>query len=169
MPGGVSHDPWASNDAPRIMQAASDGDFQAEVKLESVLSQRYQSQGIIVEQDSDDWMRFDIHSNGTTINVLAASIIGGSPGVELMQSISSGASQTPMWLRVTRTIDQWTVEHSTDGQNWTVDGTFSHSLTVTAIGVFGGNFDSSGSAPAHTAIFDYFFDTSAPIVPEDTP
>ena len=42
-------------------------------------------------------------------------------------------------------------------------------MSVTSVGLFGGNFTTSGPAPAHTAVFDYFFETATPVVPEDTP
>jgi hypothetical protein len=44
--------------------------------------------------------------------------------------------------------------------------TFSETLTVSSVGVFVEN-DDNGNAPAYTALVDYFFETSSPIVPED--
>jgi hypothetical protein len=72
-------------------------------------------------------------------------------------------------LRVTRTGDSWRFDYSYDGANWITAGTFVQVLNVSSVGVFGGNHSSSGSAPAHTAEFDYFFETGSPVVPEDGP
>jgi regulation of enolase protein 1 (concanavalin A-like superfamily) len=166
VPGGASHDPWGSNDAPRVMQVADDTDFQIEVKLESVLDQAYQSQGVIVEQDSQNWLRFDFYHNGSTLYAFAVSVSGGVPDPQVNAAIWSGPSPT-MWLRVTRAGNLWTHEYSFNGTDWNTSGSFSAALTVGSVGLFGGNFSPSGSAPAQTALFDYIFDTAAPIVPED--
>jgi regulation of enolase protein 1 (concanavalin A-like superfamily) len=167
VPAGPSHDPWASNDAPRVMQTAQDVDFQIQIKLESLLNQQYQSQGVIVEQDELNWLRFDFYSNGSAVYALAASVSGGVPVPRVNQQIWTGPSPTPLYLRVTRTGDLWTHEYSLNGSDWTESGSFVEALAVSSVGVFGGNFSPGGSAPAHTAVFDYVFDTAAPIVPED--
>ena len=50
---GVNHDVWSSgNDALRVMQTAANVDFEMEVKFDSMPSQQYQLQGILVEQDA---------------------------------------------------------------------------------------------------------------------
>ncbi len=59
------------------------------------------------------------------------------------------------------------MSYGDDGTNWTVAGSFVEELTVTQVGVFASNYGSGGAAPAHTALVDYFFETSSPIVPED--
>ena len=51
VPSGHAHDVWTAGDqAPRIMQAVADTDFAVEVKFDSVVSQQFQLQGLIVEQ-----------------------------------------------------------------------------------------------------------------------
>ena len=48
----VSHDVWVSgNRAPRLMQPVEDRDFRIEAKFDSIPSQKYQMQGLLVEQD----------------------------------------------------------------------------------------------------------------------
>jgi hypothetical protein len=61
VPGGMSHDPYNTNLATRVMQSASDEDFQVEVRFDTLPTERYQLQGVIVEQDADDWLRFDVY------------------------------------------------------------------------------------------------------------
>jgi regulation of enolase protein 1 (concanavalin A-like superfamily) len=169
VPADVAHDPWTSNDSARIMQPASNTDFQIEAKMESVVSQQYQSQGIIIEQDSGRWLRFDVHSDGTNVFGLAASNDSGAPTLKILEQLATGSSPTPIWLRVTRSGNQWTHEHSFDGSTWIMNGSFSSVMSVKSVGVFGGNFRAGGNPPAHTAIFDYVFNPASPIVPEDTP
>ena len=66
VPAGTSHDVWTSgNNAPRIMQSVSNMDFEIEVKFESQLTSEYQMQGVIVQQDDSNYLRFDF-IRGTT-------------------------------------------------------------------------------------------------------
>jgi hypothetical protein len=165
VPAGVNHDVWSDgNRAPRLMQAANDTDFELEVKFESPMDARNQIQGILVEQDADNYMRFDFYSDGNRTRVFAATIVNGSPARIVNTRIGS-AGISPLYLRVTRVGDQWTQAFSLDGVNWTVAvDAHTHALSVTGVGVFVGNAKSN---PAHTGIIDYFFNTASPIIPED--
>ena len=71
LPQGLSHDPWTSNDAARIMQPCNDADFEVEVKFESEVLERYQMQGIMVWQDSGNYLRFDVYSTGSSVQAFA--------------------------------------------------------------------------------------------------
>jgi uncharacterized repeat protein (TIGR02543 family) len=164
VPAGLSHDPWRVDTAPRLLQAISNANFEVEVKFDSVLSTGYQEQGIIIEESSDHWLRFDFHHDGSSARIFAASMLNGSPSVKVNQSIVSG---TPIYMRVERSGNNWVQSYSFDGTVWTVAVSFTHDMIVNEIGPFVGNFDSSDNAPAHTAIIDYFFNVSEPIEPED--
>jgi len=163
VPGGSDHDLWDNkNFAPRLMQAAEDIDFTVEAKFESALSQQYQIQGILVEQDQENILRFEFYSDGTDSKILGASIISGTGQVLINQVIvPSGAD---MYLQIERLGDQWTERYSFDGLNWMIAGVFTKAITVNRVGLHAGN---AGALPAHTAIVDYFFNTAAPILPED--
>ncbi len=163
VPTGASHDVWSSgNFAPRLMQTANDADFEIEVKFESAVSLAYQLQGIIIEQDSANFLRFDFYHDGSATRVHAAVFVGGAP--TSLVNLPLASAPAPMYLRVTRVGNQWTQGYSFDGQNWTTAVTFNHTLQVNQVGPFAGN---AGSNPAHTAVIDYFFNTAAPIAPED--
>jgi regulation of enolase protein 1 (concanavalin A-like superfamily) len=162
VPGGVDHDAWTSgNRAPRVMQMVADGDFEVEAKFESAVTQAYQLQGLIVEQDANNYLRFDVYSYGSGVSVLAASFVNGSPTVLVNSGISAW---TNYYLRVKREGSQWTYSYSYDGTSWATGATFTRSLAVSKAGVFAGN---AGGAPAFTAVVDYVFNTASPIVPED--
>jgi len=164
VPSGISHDVWLDgNFAPRIMQVAEDTDFEIEVKFESEVSEKYQLQGLLVEEDTDNFLRFDFYSDGSSTWIFAASFSAGSPSVKRNTSI--GAVGEPLYMRVSRQGDQWTQSYSGDGVNWSTGAVFSHSLVVSSVGVFAGN--AGTNAPAHTAVIDYFFNTASPVVPED--
>jgi hypothetical protein len=71
----------------------------------------------------------------------------------------------PLYMRVKREATQWTQSYSYDGVSWHTEASFTHALRVSAVGAFVGN--AGIQAPAHTAVIDYFFNTAAPIAPED--
>ena len=165
VPAGASHDLWTTDTAPRLLQAVSNNDFRVELKFDSALSQRYQGQGLIVQQDDNTWLRFDLYSNGTTVYVYAASKSGGTMSTKInSRTTLTGAS---LYLKVERSGQQWTQSYSADGVSWTTAGSFSYALNVTELGPFAGNFSSGGNAPAHTALVDYLFNNDSPIIPED--
>ncbi len=151
VPAGASHDVWRSgNDSVRVVQATADEDFQVDVKFDSVPSLENQLQGVLVSQDDGNFLRFDFHHNGSSLNVFAASFVNGSPSVLKNTAI---ASSGPLYLRVVRSGDTWTLSYSYDGANWTVTSTSTRALTVSDISVFAGN---AGPSPAFTAEVDYF-------------
>jgi uncharacterized repeat protein (TIGR02543 family) len=170
VPAGTSHDVWTGgNFAPRIMQPANDTDFEIEVKFESGVSQQYQIQGVLVEEDDDDFLRLDFHSWSSDTRLFAA-IFEPSSSDPLKSTIKynqriTDTNVAPLYMRVKREGDQWGQYYSYDGVSWTRSISFTHPLTVTEVGVFVGN--DGGSSPAHTGHIDYFFNTASPIVPED--
>ena len=162
VPAGASHDVWSGgNMAPRLMQAASDQDFELEAKFESTPSAKYQLQGLIVEASAGNYLRFDFYHDGSSLRLFAASFAGGSPTVRYNQAVASGAA---LYMRVKRVGGQWTQSYSYDGSTWLAAGSFTHALAVTQVGVFAGN---AGPSPAFTAAVDYFFNNASRIEPED--
>ena len=159
--GAGNNQPWQTNTSTRVMQAATNEDFGIEARFLSTPSQKYQMQGFLVEQDADNWLRFDTYSNGSKQFVFAAATIGGSSSTTISMQVPIGASP---YMRVDRSGDLWTFEYSTDGQTWTTAGSFTQALNVSSVGLFAGN---SSSAPGFTAQVDYFFNSAAPISPED--
>lgn len=164
VPAGASHDPWTINTAPRLMQVANNTDFGLEVKFESQPQLRYQEQGLFIEQDADNWLRFDVYSDGAATRIFAASRTAGAMSTRISKVIVAGA---PLYLRVVRSGSQWTQSYSYNGSTWLTAGSFSQPLSVSAVGPFVGNFGTGNNAPAFTAAIDYFFNLAAPVVPED--
>ena len=164
VPEGISHDPWLNNHSVRIMQNTIDTDFEVEVKFVSEPTTGYQMQGIIIEQDDNNWLRFDQHHNGTELRLFASTTITGNFLNKLNLVINSGDAS---FLRVNRTGDIWTFLYSSDGIIWNTAGDFSQALTVSSVGPFVANHIYDATTPAFTAIVDYFFNTASPIDPED--
>jgi regulation of enolase protein 1 (concanavalin A-like superfamily) len=163
VPGGTSHDVWTTgNFAPRIMQSIPNVDFEVEVKFDSRVTSAYQMQGILVEQDSSNYLRFDVYYDGASPRLFSAGFVNNNPTVNTDTPIAAGM---PLWLKLKRTGNTWTGSWSNDGTSYTAGVTFNQTLSVTKAGLFAGNCCSS--APAFTAQIDHFFNTASPIVPED--
>jgi len=159
VPEGVSHDVWTGgNFAPRIMQPIVDADMELEVRFDSPVTERYQMQGVLVEQDADNYVRFDFHYENGATRAFGATVTNGSPVARFNVVVPDGA---PLYMRVARTGSTWTFRHSQDGEAWAVAGSFSKALTVWSAGVFVGNAGfGSSPPPAFTSVVDYFFSTS---------
>ena len=72
VPAGTGHDVWnTGNFAPRIMQPANNTDFEIEAKFDSALNGQNQMNGIIVEQDSGNFLRFDFYSTSENTMIFA--------------------------------------------------------------------------------------------------
>ncbi len=165
VPAGTSHDVWSGgNFAPRIMQAARNTDYDLEVRFDSTVNERYEMQGVIIEQDSNNYLRFDFYSDGTNTFIFAASFINGYPAA-MNNSVISGAPITiPLYMRVKRAGNQWTQSYSYDGVVWNISKTFSHTISVTSVGVFAGN---AFNNTAFTGSVNYFFNNASPIFLSD--
>ena len=174
VPAGTTHDLWGNgpgdyaDNLPRLMQAANDVDFEIEVRFESGLSESWQSEGLIIEQDANDLLRIEFGVNTSNMTTMAIySIVdgAGSPiggwGTEI-----APAGTTPLRLKTQRVGNFWTVSYSIDdGSNWVVYQSFAHVMAVSAAGFHCGN--GGTNQPAHTAQADFFFNNASPIAPED--
>jgi len=156
-----NYDAWGTNNSARAMQDVSDVDFQIEARFLSTPAERFQLHGLLVEQDADNWLRFDTYSDGNVLRVFAAVTTNGSSSSRVNAQIQAGEAE---YLRVDRTGDTWTYEYSADGINWTTAVSFTQAITATAAGVFAGNV---AQATGYTAQVDYFEVASDPIVDED--
>jgi aryl-phospho-beta-D-glucosidase BglC (GH1 family) len=157
IPAGTSHDVWiGGNVAPRIMQSVSNVDFEVEVKFDQMMNTAYQIEGIIVEENASNFIRFDF-VRGTSTRVFCASFVNGSPAVIADQTI---AEQAELYLRVKREGNTWTQSYSLDGTAWMQATSFDRSFIMTGIGIFFGN--AGGFAPAFTGLADYFLNLQQP-------
>jgi hypothetical protein len=165
LPEGTKHDAWTDgNTVPRLMQNANNTNFEIEAKLDVNFTQKIQDHGIMVEETTSRYLRFDILFDGVNYRAFAGLLDGGTYTIfaDLYMTIAG-----PMWLRVTRISNTWTYQYSENGTNWTPVVTFNQALTVSRVGVYGANVGLSGAPPAHTLAIDYFFNTAFPIDPED--
>ena len=171
IPGGRAHDLWAGvNTAPRILQPATNTDFVLLTRFDSGVSLAYQLQGVLVQQDVNTLIRFDLSSHGSNTYLFAASTADGFatvPAVQIRDTLVTTNNVAPMYLRIKRTGNNWEVSTSLDGSTFTTWGTFTLAMTVTQTGLFASN--AGAIPPAFTMLVDFFFDNATPVNPEDPP
>lgn len=160
LPAGTAHDAWGTGGL-RIMQPADDTDFEVEVKFNYEPSGGFNDQGVVVEQDASNWLRFDVYHDGSNLKAFIGRTVGGSNSSVQNATIAVG---TANYMRVRRTGNLFEMDLSNDGSTWTPSGNVTLALTVNATGVFAAN---PVDALAWTSEVDYFFHTATPIVPED--
>ncbi|QEW17871.1 hypothetical protein LA6_000025 [Marinibacterium anthonyi] len=156
-----SYDIWDSNGSVRVMQAVDDGDFQIETRFLSTPTEKFQMQGLLIEQDENNWIRLDTYSDGKNLYAFGAITTDGASSSQFKVAITGGVAP---YLRVTREGDVWTLEYSVDGATYVTAGSFSYDLTVSEVGVFAAN---TGRSPGFTAQVDYFVNTANPLAEED--
>ena len=166
VPGGASHNAWEpASKAVHIFQPMANADFDVIAKYDSTVTQKYQVQGMLFVQDTNNFTRFEVHHNGTLVKVYAGVVIAGN-GTPKINNVDE--SNTPPYLRVTRTGNNWLFRYSFNGTQWLDAGNFDQSLNLAKGGVYGANHGlPETSSPHHLAEVDYFFNTASPIDPED--
>jgi Beta xylosidase C-terminal Concanavalin A-like domain len=166
VPSVTNHNIWNQNQGVGLMQSISNVDFDVVAKFDSPVIQGAQEQGIVVQQDAQNFMWFAVYHDGVSPTILAVVTSNGTPSNKINNHISSGGA--PFWLRVTRTGSSWTESWSTDGTNYTVATTFTQTMVVSGIGPAAANATNNTSpAPSFTAAVDYFFNLASPISPAD--
>lgn len=168
VPGGSSHDWDSPGGPPRLMQSSSNGDVDIAVKFDSPVSLVGQTQGIVLTEDEDTYARFGFEYTLAKGPILYARFVDNGGQVKAVSADLAPLTQSPPYMRVTRTGDTWKWYYSSDGATWTVvKGNHTVPMTVVNAGFFAGNSGSAGTQPAHKAVVDYFFNMQAPIIPED--
>jgi Chitobiase/beta-hexosaminidase C-terminal domain/FG-GAP-like repeat len=170
VPAGSDHDLWTSGDnALRIVQSIANMDFSVDVRFQSAVEIGNQDEGILVEQDSSDFLRFDVDYMASVGPVLFAAGLNGSNATTFFNTPIS-LPKGPVVLRLARSGNLWTASWSTDGTNFAVAGTFTFGLNVADVGPYAGTVNTTtGNTLAFTATVDYFFNTANPISNQDGP
>lgn len=153
VPGGSAHEIWDTTiGAPHVRQPLAPGDFSAAVKFTSVLPANFAQQGLLVRQSDSQWLRLEIYRNETGLVRVAA--LGG-PTTVFFDTPILPLSAAPLFLRVTRAADTWTLDWSHDGAVWQPAGApFVYAFAPDSIGIYAGN--RGANPPAHTVQADWF-------------
>lgn len=170
VPGGSVHDLSKTNqNAPRLMQAANDQPFDMQVKFDTTVSQPVQSQGVLVWQNSQNYLRFEIlYGAGGTISANIFRLSNGNFSQITTIPMPEAASDDPLYIRIRRdTLTSWEASFARENRAWK-SYSFTQSLEMSQVGFYGINWASTPSqAPAMTVAVDYFFNQANPIDPED--
>ncbi|MEM6487161.1 MAG: Ig-like domain-containing protein, partial [Pseudomonadota bacterium] len=156
-----NYDIWGTNNAARALQSVSDTDTTLTARFLTEPTTAFQMHGLLFEQDADDWIRFDVYHDGSSLRAFAAVTTGGSTSIRLNVAVPTGAGE---YLRVSRAGDLFTFDVSTDGTTWTTAGSFTQAIALSSAGVFAGN---TGGATGYTAQVDWIERSGDPIVAED--
>ena len=172
------------NNAPRIMQDATDTDLDYLVKFNSDVTVSAQTQGILIAESDDRLMRIDFYANpaqnDATPNDDVIVYAGvwtrgtGSDPDRLQQKLSKPiAAADANYLRVTRVGIKWTIFYSATGQDtdWQKADDFNYDMPVNSVGLYAGNLRPAGAtaAPAFTADIDFFYNATGAPLPADAP
>lgn len=166
VPAGAAHD-WSTGGPPRIMQLASNSDFQVEIKFDSAVSMLGQMQGILIEEDADTYVRVSFENSAQGPIMFVRFV---KDGAVLKNFTKTFVAPTPLpsAMRVKRTGDafDWYFLENSQWKKFT-GSPYTMAMTPIKVGFFAGSSGAGGTAPGHTAVVDYFFNTDLPIVPED--
>jgi hypothetical protein len=157
VPAGSNHDAFVpALDAVQVIQPISNANFDVAVKIDSTLAAHpYYGQGLMVEGDAKDYIRFEV-SAGSTVSLGVNTITGGVQSSKLQVSPFS-SYPVPTYLRLTRVGNNYTAYWGSDGVNWNQLGTFTDSVVVTGLAPYAWNYNATPSnAPALAASFDWF-------------
>ncbi len=171
VPAGVDHDPHTGkNRAYRLMQDANDVDFEIEAKFESDLTTNHQIEGLLIQQDVNNWIRFDFHARDANVHIYVAAYEDDTQTINpVFDNIIDpilDPNANPIWAKLKREANHWTMWYSANGMDWTYVTDFSYTFTVNSVGILAGNAKGT-SSPAFTCNVDYFFNTASPISNED--
>jgi hypothetical protein len=170
-----------NTNAPRIMQAGTDGSFEVEVKFASPLGQppagAWNIQGLLFRDTTTAtgktrWLRFDLDSNNTDTHYYVAYIDenGALFDIKGPAVINSQFTTSPLYLRVKyeQPTGTWSVAYRF-GDSGTIPYKFSFTenlpvnqypgginFVVSGVGIFAGS--TGPTAAGHVAQVDYFRD-----------
>ncbi len=161
LPQNVEHSVTGSgNTMPRVLQASSDSDFEVETKLVGAISQPVQGAGIHVVDDAANYIRFEISTDGSSTRAFGGVVSANVPSTRFDVVIGPNGT-TPVYMRVKRERNSWTLIYSLDGSLWLPAGDFTHTLVVRSVGLAARNQGST--PPAYTASFEYFRGNLPPV------
>jgi regulation of enolase protein 1 (concanavalin A-like superfamily) len=163
VPQGSNHDPaFGGNNSARVMQPVGTGDFTIEVRFDSIPTLQYQFEGVIIQQDANNYLRFNFGAAFGNLYATASSIVSGAEVSQGISAITLPGGTQSLWMRITRAGSHWTETFSTGG-DYSTAASFNAALTPTLVGPFTGNYSgNAATAPGFSAVIDYFSNTAQP-------
>jgi hypothetical protein len=165
IPSVTTHDIYNVNFGVGLLQTVANVDFDVEVKFDSVVTQGDEVEGILVQQDTKNFIFVDVYHDGITPRLFAVATTNNTPHAAYNNPITIPPGTTSIWIRLNRTGTTWTQSWSVDGKAYNTAPPFTQSITVNAIGPAAGNDTGQNNSPAPTFIgaVDYFMNLASPI------
>ena len=155
IPAGKAHDGWTTgNFFPRATEGIANRDLTLEAKYDSAFSGRFQTNGIVAQQDASHYLRLETYYDGSSLRLFAAGLNLNVPSV--LGDLPIGPPAASTWLRCTRVGDSWALDWSADGVTFNSGLRFTYPITLSRVGVYAGNECDNGIPPAFSAAIDYF-------------
>jgi len=169
VPSFTNHNIFNQNQGVGLLQAIANVDFDVVAKFDSAVTQGDQEEGILVQQDAQNFIYFGTYHDGTTPRIYTIVTANGTARLQYNSPITIADSGAPFYVRVTRSGANWMERWSTDGTIYSATPEFAQTIVASAIGpAAGNNVDASNNpAPSFTAAVDYFFNLASPISPSD--
>lgn len=162
VPGGGEHRAWHNLNVPFLGQHVPDGDFVIRTRLEFAPGND-QTAGILVVEDEQNWIRFDLTGNDGDLQAYAGVTGHGFTSGKANETVAGGE---PIWMQLERSGNRFRWFLSYDGANYSQLKAFRRDIVVSQLGLYAGN---SGPSPAYTGIFDWFENVAQPLDGEDGP
>jgi hypothetical protein len=164
VPGGPGEDAWTPEQSPALFQSVSNSNFSVEAEFTSEVTSVSQEQGILAFGDSTDFIRYDVHTWGSSTYIYAQATIAGTPTEIFNNAITNGPD---IYMRLSRSSNTWSFSYSLNGTSYTTEPSYTQALTMTEIGPYAGNSGTTASnAPAFTSDINYFHNiaSSEPVI-----
>ena len=144
------------------MQTANNSDFEIEAKFQSKLTSAYQMQGIIIQQDNNNYLRFDFSRYSQPIQRSMQQVFtaGFAPDNKIHRSNHTrGHSHVHAGKKDREPVE--TDSTRLTASNWTAAANFNQTLTVSISRTLCRKCRHFARQPL-PALIDYFFNTSSP-------
>ncbi len=149
---GAEHQHFnAAKNGVGITRPIANTDFVALIQVTAPTTQT-QIVGIYIEQDANDWMRFDLYFSSAALRGFAGhNSNGNTTTTQFNNTVNTGT----VFVRVSRTGTTFNFHTSIDGVTLTLRASFTRTITTNLIGAYAGNA-AGGASPAYTALVDFF-------------
>lgn len=107
----------SADNAPMLLWEISDKSFSFTVKVTYESSGLYDQAGIILHQDENTWMKASMECEG---DIKHLGSVVTHDGYSDWASVDISKDKSTMWYRMNRKVDDFLLEYSEDGQNFSV-------------------------------------------------
>lgn len=111
--------------------------FEVVARFLSGVSDKYQMQGILIQQDDSKFLRVELYGNGNGTVLFVVFFDNWIPVIHYEKRVANIG--TLLHLKVKRATNKWTVSWSANGVQWTPIDTLNATLTANKIGVYAAN------------------------------